>query len=275
MSASSSESSAHGLVPDLAEAAARLEAAARDRRPCDPVRTLVEPHGVAGAYAVQHALNAARERAGARVVGRKIGLTARAVQAQLGVDQPDYGLLFDDMACGDGEEIAHGGLLQPRVEAEVAFVMARALPEGRTALADVIGAVAYAVPALEVVDSRVRDWGISIHDTIADNASSGAFVLGGSPRKLDGLDLRLCGMSLLHRGEPVSLGCGAACLGHPLNAVAWLARTMAAVGRPLGEGDVVLSGALGPMVPALPGEVYEARIRGLGRVAAAFSGRGA
>ena len=269
MSASSSE-----LTGDLAEAAVRLSHVRLAGAPCDPVRPLVEPHGVVGAYRVQEALTAGREAEGARVVGRKIGLTAQSVQAQLGVDQPDYGVLFDDMAYGDGEEIAFGRLLQPRVEAEVAFVMGRDLPDPRTSLVEVVGAVAYALPAIEVVDSRVRDWKISIYDTIADNASSGAYVLGASPVKLEGLDLRLCGMSLSSRGEPVSVGCGAACLGHPLNAVVWLARTMAAVGRPLQEGQVVLSGALGPMVSARPGEVYEARISGLGRVAAAF-GKGA
>lgn len=264
MSASSSD-------PVVVQAADALEAASRTRRACDPVGPSLLGLGLAGAYAAQNVQTERAEAAGRRLVGRKIGLTAAAVQAQLGVDQPDYGMLFADMGYGDDEPIPLSSLLQPRVEAEIAFVLERDLDRPGLGLADAIRAIAYAVPAIEVVDSRVRDWKISLLDTVADNASSGAFVLGGSPKKLDGLDLRLAGMSLEFKGEPVSTGCGAACLGHPLNAVVWLARKMVEVGRPLREGDVVLSGALGPMVNVEAGGVYEARISGLGRVAAAFS----
>lgn len=265
MSASSSELA-------VREAAQRLGAAQRDVAPCDPVKPLLEAHGLDAAYAVQELLTRAAEASGRRVVGRKIGLTSVAVQQQLGVDQPDYGMLFDDMAFGDGEEIALSRLIQPKVEAEIAFVLERDLDAEWPTLADVVNAIGYALPAIEVVDSRVRDWKIGIHDTIADNASSGVYVLGGTPRKIDAFDLRLCGMSLEKAGEPVSLGCGAACLGHPLNAVVWLARTAARTGRPLRAGDTVLSGALGPMATVAPGDVFEARISGLGRVAAVFSG---
>lgn len=266
MSASSSDTTA------IRQAAALLGQARHSGQACDPVRPLLEAQGLEAAYAVQALLTGEAEDAGRRVVGRKVGLTSVAVQKQLGVDQPDYGMLFDDMGYGDGEEVPLSRLIQPKVEAEVAFVFERDLDVERPTLAHVLGAIGYALPAIEIVDSRVRDWKISIYDTIADNASSGLYVLGGSPKKVDALDLRLCGMSLELKGEPVSVGCGAACLGNPLNAVVWLAQTAARTGRPLRAGDTVLSGALGPMVPVKAGDVFEARISGLGRVAAAFSG---
>jgi 2-keto-4-pentenoate hydratase len=138
-------------------------------------------------------------------------------------------------------------------------------------LPDLISAVAYALPAVEIVGSRIENWNIKLLDTIADNASSGLYVLGAEPRKLDGLDLRLCGMAMERRGEAVSLGAGAACLGHPLNAALWLARTMVEVGNPLKEGDVIMSGALGPMASVAAGDVIDTRINGLGSVRTVFA----
>ena len=208
---------------------------------------------------------------GERRVGAKIGLTSRAVQENFGVYQPDFGVLIDDMAVGDGVEVAIDRLLQPRVEAEIAFVLGADLPEERVTTVDLIRAVDHVLPAIEIVDSRIAGWDISIVDTVADNASSGLFVLGTTPRRLADVDLRLCGMVLEHAGEPVSVGAGAACLGNPLHAVEWLAGTMARAGDPLRAGDVVLSGALGPMVPVTPGAAYEARISGLGSVRTCFS----
>lgn len=248
-----------------------LSTAASTRTPCDPVRPLIEASGIDGAYEVQARGTAAAVCSGRRIVGAKIGLTSRSVQQQLGVEQPDFGMLFDDMEFGDDAPIPLSRLIQPKVEAEIAFVLERDLPSERPTLSQVTTAIAYALPAIEIVDSRVRDWKISIYDTVADNASSGLFVLGGTPRKIDAFDLKLCGMRLEHRGEPVSTGCGAACLGNPLNAVVWLAGTMARLGQPLRAGATILSGALGPMVSVKAGEVYEARINGLGRVAAAFT----
>lgn len=264
MSASSSD--------QIAAAAARLARARGEGVPCQPILDLIPADDLAAAYAVQRVGTDAALAQSARIVGRKIGLTARAVQQQLGVDQPDYGMLFDTMAVDDGDIVAPGRLLQPKVEAEIAFVLDRDLESPGTTLAEAARAVAYALPAIEIVDSRIADWRISIVDTIADNASSGLFVLGGSPKRIDAFDMRLAGMVLEENGEGVSFGCGAACLGNPLNALAWLARTMAAAGQPIRAGEVVLSGALGPMVPVRAGHAYEARINGLGTARVAFAG---
>jgi 2-keto-4-pentenoate hydratase len=249
----------------------QLAEAYRSRTPCDPVKPLLEPLGIDSAYAVQQLLIKDRLDAGQHIVGHKIGLTSVSVQKQLGVDQPDYGVLMNAMEYGDLEEIPFSQLIQPKVEAEIAFILDRDLDMVTISLAEVIRSVAYAVPAIEVVDSRIRDWKISIFDTIADNASSAAFILGGAAKKIDRLDLRLCGMTLDHRGEAVSSGCGGACLGNPLNALTWLARKMVKLEQPLREGQVILSGALGAMVPVTAGEVYEASISGLGSVTAIFS----
>lgn len=235
-----------------------------------PIRDTLPDATIEDAYAIQAANTAFWEQQGRSVVGAKIGLTAKSVQAQLGVDQPDFGHLFADMAVNDGDTIAAGRLLQPKVEAEIAFVMARTPDVERLTTAELIDSVAYALPAIEIVDSRIADWNIGIIDTIADNASSGLFVLGTRPAPLAELDLRLCGMVLERNGDPSSFGAGAACLGNPLHALGWLAAKMAEVGRPLLKGDVVLSGALGPMVTVAPGDSVEARISGLGSVRVNF-----
>ncbi|WP_241303302.1 2-keto-4-pentenoate hydratase [Burkholderia stabilis] len=251
-----------------------LWAAERDGVPCAPVRDAIAALGgdaLDAAYAVQRA-NTARKRAGGpRLVGRKIGLTSAAVQQQLEVGQPDFGMLFDDMSIADGEEIALARTQQPKVEAEIALVLERDLPHERHTMADLIGATAYVLPAIEIVGSRIANWDIRLTDTVADNASSGLFVLGNRPVTLGAFDAIQCGMTMERRGEPVSVGAGAACLGNPLHAALWLANTMARVGAPLRAGDIVLTGALGPMVGVQPGDVFTARIEGLGSVSAYFS----
>ena len=253
------------------QVADKIFEAHRVGKPCAPVRDLLPAGALDHAYAAQEINTRRWLESGRRLVGRKIGLTSLAVQKQLGVDQPDYGMLFDDMAIPDGWEIGRKQLIQPKVEAEVAFVLDRDLDQERLTIADVIRAIAFALPAIEVVDSRIADWKIGILDTIADNASSGLYVLGATPKKLENLDLRMAGMVMESAGEPISVGVGAACLGDPLSAVLWLAKTMARVGRPLKAGDTVMSGALGPMAPVKWGGVFEARIEGLGSVRAAFA----
>jgi 2-keto-4-pentenoate hydratase len=257
--------------PPIAVAAQRIRDAYATGTPTPPVRDLLPAGDVAAAYAVQKLNTEHWLGAGRRLVGRKIGLTSKVVQKQLGVDSPDFGMLFADMARGDGDEIAVDAVLQPRVEAEIALVLARDLDQPGTTVADVIGATAYVLPAIEIVGSRIAKWDIKLVDTVADNASSGLFVLGGTPRSLDGLDLRLAGMVMERRGDQISLGAGAACLGHPLNAAAWLARTMVDVGAPLKAGDVVMTGALGPMAPVASGDVIDVRIEGVGSVRCAFA----
>ncbi|WP_166305207.1 2-keto-4-pentenoate hydratase [Bradyrhizobium sp. 26S5] len=256
---------------DIACAARSLRRAARMGNAIAPLRETFPQMTAAEAYAIQRLNTEHRvSEQGARIVGCKIGLTAKAVQAQLGVDQPDFGMLFDDMGFGDAEPISMRGLLQPKVEAEVAFVLGRDLDMDNPGHVDVIQAIDHLLPALEIVGSRIANWNIRFVDTVADNASSSAYVLGGMPKRLSDVDLRLCGMVMNRRGEPVSVGAGAACLGNPLNAVVWLARTMAALGQPLRAGHLVLSGALGPMVAVNPGDIFDAHINGLGSVKAVF-----
>lgn len=265
------------MDPRLQSIAQALWQAEESREPIAPIRDRIEAaapgDALAAAYAVQQHVVALRIERGARLVGRKIGLTSRAVQKQLGVDSPDFGALFADMAIGDGEEIDTSRLIQPKVEAEIALVLERDLRHEKHTVADLIGATAYLLPSIEVVDSRIADWKIALLDTVADNASASRFVLGTRPVSLANVDLADCGMVMERRGEQASVGAGAACLGNPLNAALWLADTMMRMGTPLVAGDVVMTGALGPMVAAQPGDVFVAQIEGLGSVRAVFGAR--
>jgi len=193
------------------------------------------------------------------------------MQLLLGVDEPDYGVLLDDMVVEDGDEIALSRLVQPRVEAEMAFVMERELVGPGVTTANALAAIAGVLPAIEVVDSRVADWRIKLVDTVADNASSGLIVTGGSLRKVDDLDLRLLGVVVTRRGELLDTGAGAAALGNPARCVAWLANKLAAFGDSLRPGDVVLPGAVHKMVPVVPGDFFRADFAHLGAVTVRFS----
>jgi 2-keto-4-pentenoate hydratase len=254
----------------IATAADRLWAAQESLSPCFPVRDLIEAGDIEGAYAVQAHNTRRHVEAGRRVIGWKVGLTNPAVQAQLGVDQPDFGVVFADTEQLDDISVRRRDLLQPRVEAEVAFVLGDDIDSDPITAVDVVRATAFVLPAIEIVASRVAGWDITIVDTIADNASSGAYVVGAHPVPLSRVDLREVEMSMTGPDGTVSSGAGSACLGHPVNAVVWLANTLRAFGTPLRAGQVVLSGALGPMVAAEPGAVYEARISALGSVRARF-----
>lgn len=260
--------------PDAVDAAVeRLATALRTREPCPPVRDLIGTDDLDAAYAVQQGLVRARLDAGARVVGRKIGATSKAVQDQLGVDQPDFGYLLDEMDVSGPDAVPMRTLLQPRVEAEVAFLLAADVApasEEEITLAAVRDAVELALPALEIVDSRIAGWDIGFTDTVADNASSGLFVLGSDGRPLGELEPREVTMSLTVNGEERSAGTGAACLGDPLEALRWLAVQAHRFGDPLRAGHVILSGALGPFVPFAPGDRVEARISGFAPLVAVF-----
>jgi 2-keto-4-pentenoate hydratase len=272
------------LDGDAAKALEMLAGARASGQPCPPVRGLLPTDDVDAAYAVQACWVADQIAAGARVVGRKIGLTNPAVQAQFGVDRPDFGVLFDSMACAPGTPIDSTRTLQPKIEAEIAFVLAEDLTGAMIGPAEVAAATAYVVAALEIVDSRIAGWDIGIVDTIADNGSSGLFVLGDRRQELGRLDLAECAMTLRRvasggvggvggsGGEVVSTGTGASILGDPLAAVAWLAAAVRDHGRPLRAGEVVLSGSLGPMVPVAPGDAFHADISGVGQVSAVFAG---
>ena len=255
----------------LQRLATSLRIAAQERQPIPPVREALAGMGVEGAYAVQDINTAYYLDTGRRLTGRKIGLTSKSVQQQLGVDAPDFGMLFADMELAPDEEVAPGRVLQPKVEAEVAVVLERDLKHEQVTLSQLMSAIAYVLPAVEIVGSRIRDWDIRLLDTVADDASSGLYALGTQPKKLSEVDLRTCGMLMERKGEVVSLGVGAACLGHPLNAALWLARKMAEVGRPLHAGDVIMTGALGPMVTVAPGDIIDTTIAGLGVVRTAFA----
>jgi 2-keto-4-pentenoate hydratase len=253
------------LVVKYEHAAAQLRSAYAGQ-PLAPLREVLEPTDATGAYLIQDINTRFWLAEGRRVVGRKIGLTAEAVQKQLGVDRPDFGVLFEDMRIADGGGLPASRTLQPKAEAEVALVLGHDLDNPHATAEDVFAAAKFAVAAIEVVDSRIADWKITFADTVADNGSSAFFVLGSEFRPLAGLDLRTCGMALEINGKVVSLGAGVACLGHPLNAAAWLARTLSSLGAALKAGDIILTGALGPMAALTPGDRIKADIGGLGSV---------
>jgi 2-oxopent-4-enoate hydratase len=260
-----------GVVEELAD---RLRRAEVDRTPIDPITDDRQDLTVADAYAIQRHNIERRVAAGRVVRGRKVGLTSRAMQQLLGVDEPDFGVLVDDMFVDDGDEVVPETMLQPRVEAEMAFVMARDLAGPGVTTADALTSIAGVLPAIEIVDSRIADWRIRLVDTIADNASSGRVVLGGRLTPVTALDLRLTGMLFYRNGVPSDSGAGAAALGNPARCVAWLANKLGALGSGLRRDDVVLPGALHRMVPVRPGDVFRAEFAHLGSVTTRFSGGG-
>lgn len=247
----------------------RLWSARIENTPCPPVTELLPGISLEQAYGISRLCFDRRLAGGERAVGRKIGLTSRAVQAQLGVHEPDFGFLTDRMQIADGAVVPAGSLIQARAEGEVVWALARDL-EGDVTAAQVIEATDYVVACIEIVDSRVQDWKIKIQDTVADNASSALFVLGRERHRPAEIDLRMAGMKLTRNGEVESTGVGVACLDHPANAVAWLARKMTELDTPLKAGDLILSGAFGPVVPFKPGDAIEVEISGLGKVSCSY-----
>lgn len=235
-----------------------------------PLRDQVDATDISLAYQIQQENHRRWSEQGRVTIGRKIGLTSTAVQAQLGVDQPDYGMVYADTCYCSGAQISVGQFLQPKIEAEIAFVLKSDLDADNLTIIDVINAVDYAVAALEIVDSRVANWDISLFDTIADNASYGGIIVGTTPVPLSQLDLESCKMQLANGDAVVSEGEGRACLGNPLLATLWLANMMIENGQPLKAGDVVLSGALGPMIAVKSGDSFTASIDGLNSVSVSF-----
>ena len=222
------------------------------------------------AYAVQQRLMARRLGAGERVIGKKIGVTSQAVMDMLGVFQPDFGWLTDAMVYNEGQAIPMERLIQPKAEGEIAFVLKRRLQGPGVTAADVLAATEGVMACFEIVDSRIQDWKIKIQDTVADNASCGVFVLGDKLVDVRDVDLATCGMVLEKNGEIVATGAGAAALGHPANAVAWLANTLGAHGIALEAGEVILSGSLAIMVPVKAGDSLRVTIGGIGGCSVRF-----
>ncbi|MBA4601393.1 fumarylacetoacetate hydrolase family protein [Thermoactinomyces sp. AMNI-1] len=255
------------MATKLADHLAKAEKTGKGVQPL----TELEPElTIEQAYQVQLVTIGRKIKAGARVTGKKIGLTSLAMQQLLGVDQPDYGHLLDDMVVKNGGQVSFKRVLQPKVEAEIAFVLKKELTGPRVNAMDVLLATDYILPALEIVDSRVSNWQIKLPDTIADNASSGLYVLGEKPVKIDSVDLAQIGMVLYKNGEMMDTGVGAAALGNPAVCVAWLANKLYEFGISLKAGEVILSGALSAAVDAEPGDRFEARLAHLGNVSVRF-----
>ena len=236
----------------------------------DPLSSRHPDITIEDAYAIQQRLIARRLDAGERVVGKKIGVTSQAVMNMLGVFQPDFGILLDGMVYNEGQPIEARTLIQPKAEGEIAFVLKKDLMGPGVTAADVMAATEGVMACFEIVDSRIRDWKIQIQDTVADNASCGVFVLGDRLVDPRDVDLATCGMVLEKNGEIVATGAGAAALGHPANAVAWLANTLGRLGMGLKAGEVVLSGSLGIMVPVQAGDSLRVTIGGIGGCSVRF-----
>ncbi|MBA4285850.1 MAG: 2-oxopent-4-enoate hydratase [Xanthomonadaceae bacterium] len=242
-----------------------------DRQPIVPLTEREPDISIDDAYRIQLRMIERRLASGETVIGKKIGVTSRAVQQMLNVYQPDFGLLLSGMVYAEGQAIPANSMIAPRAEAEVAFILKRDLDGPGVTAADVLRATDYVMPCFEIVDSRIKDWKIKIQDTVADNASCGVFVLGGTPRSLRGLDLSVAGMVVEKNGEIVSTSAGASVQGSPVNAVAWLANTLGALGIPLKAGEVILSGSQSPLMPVAAGDSFHCAVGGLGSCSVRFS----
>lgn len=259
-------------VPDTVVLGDELFDAMQNRTVVEPLTVRHPDITVDQAYAISERFLERRLAAGERVIGRKIGLTSKAVQEQLGVDQPDFGNLTDAMFYPNGAEVpVSRRLIQPKAEGEIAFVLGKDIAGPEVSIDDVLDATEYVTPCFEIVDSRVRDWAIRLQDTIADNASCGLFVVGDDRADPGDLDLSACEMVIRTDGEVVATGLGSAALGSPLVCVAWLADVLARYGVHLRKGDVVLSGSLGPFVPCEPGSEMQVTISGIGETSVRFT----
>ncbi|MBV5286602.1 MAG: 2-oxopent-4-enoate hydratase [Methyloversatilis sp.] len=247
-----------------------LYAALTTRETVAPLTSREPDITIEDAYHIQQRMISRRLDAGERIVGKKIGVTSKVVQNMLNVHQPDFGYLLDGMIYNEGESIAANSLIQPRAEGEIAFILKHDIMGPGVTGADVLRATECVMPCFEIVDSRITDWKIRIQDTVADNASCGVFVLGDRAVSPRNLDLGLCGMVLELNGDIVGTGAGAAALGHPVNAVVWLANTLGRLGIPLKAGEVILSGSLAALIPVKAGDSLRIAIGGLGGCSVRF-----
>lgn len=248
-----------------------LYQALRERRTVAPLTAREPSITIEDAYFISRRLLERRLGDGERLIGKKIGVTSLAVQSMLDVHQPDFGYLTDRMLCRDGEAPISRELIQPRAEGEIAFVLKRELRGPGVTPADVLSATECVYPCFEIVDSRIQDWKIRIQDTVADNASSGLFVLGAEAVDPRGIDFVGCEMVVEKNGRVISTGTGAAALGSPVFCVAWLANTLGGFGIPLKAGEVILSGSLVPLEPVAPGDRMQLRIGGIGEASVRFT----
>ena len=256
---------------NIEAAAKRLREATKSGNTCDPIRNLIGETDIEKAYSIQEINTALRMAEGAKIIGSKIGLTSPAVQKQFGITQPDFGMLWEDKEIWNGGEVSIKEIMQPRAEAEIAFVLGKDLNAESITSVDVISAIEYALASIELVSSRIEGWDIRITDTIADNASASHWAVGHKPVRLESLDLINCKMVMEKNGKTASEGKGSDCLGSPINAMLWLAKTMARLGKPMKAGDVILTGALGPMLNVEAGDHFRAEIEGLGEVSVRFT----
>lgn len=247
--------------------------ALRERRTLTPFTSRHPDISVDDAYRISLRFLARREAAGERVIGKKIGVTSKPVQDMLGVFQPDFGFLTDTMQFADGVTVSlkASGLIQPRAEGEIAFMLKSDLQGPGVTREDVLAATEWVAPCFEIVDSRIDDWKIRIQDTVADNASCGVFVIGTQHTDPRALDLAAASMQMWKNDAPAGSGLGSAVQGHPAEAVAWLANTLGAFGIPFKTGELILSGSLAPLVPAVAGDRFTLQIEGLGGCSIAFS----
>ena len=240
---------------------------------CKPIAPLTTSHPdmtIEDAYHVQQRMLARRLEKGERIIGKKIGVTSKAVMNMLGVHQLDFGYLTDGMVYNEGQSIDIATLIQPKAEGEIAFLLKKDLQGPGVTAADVIAATEGVMACFEIVDSRIQDWKIKIQDTVSDNASCGVFVLGDQLVDIANLDLAVCGMVMEKNGEIVVTGAGAATMGHPVNAIVWLANMLGSLGITLKAGDIVLAGAMGAMVPVVKGDNLRININGIGGCSVRF-----
>ncbi len=252
----------------LAEALWKAE---QTRQPIGPITETDPGITVDEAYRIQLRVMDMKKSAGQVVVGKKIGLTSLAMQAMLGVKEPDYGHILNSMVVMEGEKISIADLIAPRIEGEIAFVLKEDLKGPGVTLTDVLRSSEGVIPALEIIDSRIKDWKIKLQDTVADNASSARIILGGILTPPSAIDLRTVGMVMEKNGEVLATAAGAAVLGHPAQAIAWLANKLSAYGIALKKGEVILSGALTGAAPVAAGDCFRANFGALGDVKTKFT----
>jgi len=257
-------------VTDINALAAILQAAQVNGTPVPPLTETCDGLTLDDAYAIQQVQIRGRLDAGAVIAGYKVGLTSEAMRQQFGVSEPDFGDLLSDMEYVADASVPVDSFLQPRAEPEIALVLGRPLTGPRVTVSEVVAATAYAVPAIEIIDSRIADWRITLVDTVADNASSGGFVVGQSPVPLDRVDLSLTGCVLRRNGRIIATGAGAAVLGSPLHAAAWLASQLIGRGAELDAGHIILTGSITASIPVQAGDAVSASFDHLGSVTAVF-----